>query len=56
MLILFLYVLLICLAITAISLTFWLGQIVLERFLLSTLPIIIEIYGRWRYPDVFKES
>ncbi len=36
--------------------TFWIGQMVVERFILSCLPVIIELYGRVRYPDEFKEE
>jgi hypothetical protein len=30
-------------------------QLVLERFILNTLPLMVELYARIRYPKDFKE-
>lgn len=47
---------LISVSLISFSLAFWLGQFVLDRFLVMSLPTIVELYGRLRYPDKFLEK
>lgn len=50
---LFINVALFCLMMLIICATFWAAQLVVERFLLVTVPVVAELYGRLRYPDEF---
>jgi hypothetical protein len=52
---LFITFLFICLTLLMVLGTFWIAQFVIERFIIQTLPILVELYGRIRYPDDFKD-
>jgi len=38
------------------ALGFFVMQLAVERFILQTLPILVELYGRIRYPNDFKDE
>jgi hypothetical protein len=35
---------------------FYFAQVVFDRFWLYSFPILIEVYGRWRYPERYKDE
>lgn len=50
---LFIVVLVSCVLLVLVAATFFVIQLVLERFILITLPIITEFYLRMKYPKEF---
>jgi hypothetical protein len=42
-----------CVLIWMLAATFFVLQLLIERFILKTLPVIVELYMRVRYPKEF---
>jgi len=34
---------------------FWVLQLIIERFFTQTLPILVEVYGRIKYPEKYSD-
>jgi hypothetical protein len=52
----FIVILFLCLSVGLLFGLFLIGQYVIERFIQVTLPILVELYGRIRYPYAFKDK
>ena len=44
-----------CIGVMFLCLTWFVVQITVERFLINNLPILLEAYARIRYPNEFKD-
>lgn len=55
MLEIFLYAVSIAIIVLLFSAAFFALQLVWDRFWTVSFPILMEVYGRWRYPDKFKD-
>jgi hypothetical protein len=56
MLDIFIVVSLTCVLLILGGLTFFVLQLVIERFIQFTIPVIFELYGRIRYPKEFLDD